>query len=410
MTRALVAAVAAGAALAGCATVQATSPTSGLATEVTMYRDLALVKQRVDVDVPASRVATARVAIPIGVPFADVAVIDRGELAIRALRAVSTARPADPPVPGAVDVDVEAPRAGKFTLALAYTTDRIHWVAAYTVATTPARDDAALHGAIAIDNAGGVTLRGARLRVVDDRLVTARQADDAVVVARLTGAPPPIGPAPVMRELGVVDVAPGETRLALVDDPHRRVHSVLVYDPIGSTLDRNNPMPSLEEDLGLPESKSAKVSESIEIARTPADAGLPTGHVRVLERRRDGGLAMLAQGDLFQPTARVAAADTVPIGIAEDVTGKRERRDFSVDVVAHRAVEEFSIEVANARPRAVDVLVREHMYRGATWSIGWWNIAPPTSGDKEGEQQVAMRTSVPAHGAHQLYYVVVYRW
>jgi hypothetical protein len=398
------------AACAACATVPEPALGGGLATELTMYRDLALVKQRVDVDVPASRVATARVAIPIAVPFTDVAVIDRGELAIHALRAVGRGPAFALAAPGAVEVEVEAPRAGRYAFTVAYTTDRIHWRAAYTVAMTPARDDAALHGAIAIDNTGGVALRGARVRVVDDKLAAVRQTDNAVVVARLTGAPAPITPAPVVRELGTLDVAPGQTRVALVDDPHRRVHAVLVYDPVGVGLDHDAPMPSLEEDLGLHESRSSKVSESVEIARTPADAGLPTGHVRVLERRRDGSLAMLAEGLMFEATARVATADTVPIGVADDVTGKRERRDFSVDEISHRAVEEFSIEVTNARATAVDVLVREHMYRGATWSIGFWNIAPPTTGDKEGQQQVALRTSVPAHGARRLYYVVVYRW
>jgi hypothetical protein len=185
---------------------------------------------------------------------------------------------------------------------------------------------------------------------------------------------------------------------------------VLVYDPIGTALDNPNPTPTLDQDRGVPESKSKKVSESIEISRGPNDTGLPAGPVRVLERRRDGTLAVLADGRMFEASARVAATDTVAIGIADDVTGKRERRDFSVDDDAHRLVEEFSIEVANDRTAPIDVLVREHMYRGATWSIGYWNIQDPGAAGKEGQQQIAMRATVPARGTKRLYYVVVYTW
>ena len=54
-------------------------------------------------------------------------------------------------------------------------------------------------------------------------------------------------------------------------------------------------------------------------------------------------------------------------------------------------------------------MVREHLYRGQDWSIAYANVVL-TAKDKEGQQQVSMRTRVPANGSAKVYYVVVYTW
>nr|HEX4312940.1 hypothetical protein [Kofleriaceae bacterium] len=426
------------------------SATGDLATEVTLYRDLALVKQRVEVVVGAGKQAVARVAIPPGVAFGDVSVVDRGELTIRQIRGVeradgtigvgsgsgsATAAGSDLAAlaavdqPGEVDVDVDAPRAGTFAFTVAYTTVRLAWDAAYTVTTTTARDDATLGGAIAIRNTTGFALAGARLWVVDDLFATARQAENGAVAAQLSGAPAPTTPKAVPRDLGVLDVGGGETRVALVRDAHRALHAVLVYDPIGTELDNPSATPTLDPERGVAESKSTKVSESFELVRDASDSGLPGGPVRILERRPDGTLAVLADGTLYGAASRAATTDTVPVGVADGVTARRERRDFSVDADAHRAVEEFSIQLTSTRPAPVDVVVREHLYRGEDWSIAY--LPPRVTATKDGQQQVSMRTRVPAAnkdagndakskdagkdadktvGKTEVYYVVVYTW
>ena len=66
------------------------------------------------------------------------------------------------------------------------------------------------------------------------------------------------------------------------------------------------------------------------------------------------------------------------------------------------------ITLDNARVRPVEVVVREHLYRGQNWSI-----ADPIMSQrpvKEGPQQFSMRTIVPANGQSKLLYVVVYTW
>jgi hypothetical protein len=54
----------------------------------------------------------------------------------------------------------------------------------------------------------------------------------------------------------------------------------------------------------------------------------------------------------------------------------------------------------------VDVVVREHLYRGQTWTLAY-HSAPAI---KEGAQQIALAAAVPANGEAKVLYVVVYTW
>jgi hypothetical protein len=131
--------------------------------------------------------------------------------------------------------------------------------------------------------------------------------------------------------------------------------------------------------------------------------------VRLLERRPDGTLALLGEARLFDAAARVAQRDTITIGAAAGVTGARERRELTVDEERKRVVEEFVLTIDNARPRPVEVVLREHLYRGTNWTLAYVSV-PVGEESKEGPQQVAPRITVPARGKGRLLYTVVYWW
>ena len=54
-------------------------------------------------------------------------------------------------------------------------------------------------------------------------------------------------------------------------------------------------------------------------------------------------------------------------------------------------------------------MIREHLYRGQNWTIAYASEVVQEK-DKEGPQQFALRTTVPAKGKTSLLYVVVYTW
>ena len=434
-------------ALAACARRPPGAPAAAAAAEggsaVTLYRDGAVVQQRIEIDVPAGGAATARVRVPASLGAGDVLVFPREGVEVAALRqagavptapAPSRARPPaassagelpDDPLAGVEpEPEPEPPpdrpaelelalhaRPGRVALRLGYVTDRLSWDAAYTLTANVAHDRAALRGAVAIHNTTGVALTAAHVRLVDAPLADARARAGAALAAHLGGARPAAEPPPPPRELGRIDLVPGDTRVELVRDPAPRpMRAVLVYDPIGTRYDRAGRDPATEADLGVRPPPGRRVDESFEIGRDPAlTAGLPAGPVRLLERRDDGALALLGEARLFDATARAAQSDTITVGAAGGVTGQRERRELTVDGDRLRVVEEFVITIDNARPRPVEVVLREHLYRSTNWTLAYSSI--PIGGEaKEGPQQMAPRITVPARAQGRLMYTVVYWW
>ena len=414
--------------------------------EITLYRDRALVKQRVEIDVPVAAKATVTVRLPIGIDADDVVILDRGELIVSELRALDApagdaapaARPREleeiiedieapaeddgadgeddevigppePTQPTEVTFVASGPRAGHYALYLGYVTDRIKWDAAYTMTTTPARSHVQVRGAIAIKNTTGIAYAKAQAFVLDTELGAWRGRVAEQLGMQLTGGGPP-GTAPAEpRPLGTIALGTGETRIELMPgDPPRPMSSVLVYDPIGTKLDHGGSAPTRDPSLGIVPAAGTRVTESFEVKRPDTSTGgLPGGPVRLLERRADGSLAVLGETRLFDAATRVAGVDTVAIGTADGVTGKRERRDFTIDDDGKRLVEEFVLTLTNKRPVPVDVVLREHLYRGQNWTLAYRSAL---DAEKEGPQQISMRTTVPAHGETKVLYVVVYTW
>ena len=421
----------------GCGARPHVAPAAMAGDQITLYRDRALVLQRIELVADRAGTITRALQLPAGVAASDVEIIDRGEAYAAELRIpASDPAPAgadapasapdepsedpidveaDPPsrpprpMPSRVALDVTAPRAGRFVVAIGYATDRLAWEAAYTMTTTAARDRAVLRGELAIRNTTGVVLRG-RTRVVDDDLGAWRDRSAELLAGALTGAAPP-SREPALRDLGARVLDDGETRIELAGgggggDAPRALRSVLVYDPIGTGLDHAGAVPVTDPSLGA-EAVPTRVSESFEIDRDPrAIRGLPAGPVRLLERRADGSLELLGSARLFDPATRVARVDTVAIGTAQGVTGKRERRDWGKSDDQRRFSEEFLVTIDNARPRPIEVVLREHLYRGQNWTLAYQS-APAV---KEGPQQIALRATVPARGRAKVLYVVVYTW
>lgn len=377
--------------------------------EITLYRDRAVIKQRVELEVPVADRATVTVEIAAGVSVEDVVVLDRGELTISELRGVSAQpAPEGATAPTALTFVVGAPHAGKFAIHLAYVTDRVKWDAAYTMTTTAARDRVTLRGAIAIRNMTELVLK-ARAYVVDSELGPWRGRIAEQLGSALAGTTSSTTPIATPRLVGRVELGAGETRVELLpDEPPRRMRSVLVFDPIGTRLDQGGSAPIRDASLGVEKAIPTRVTESFEIARkTASSEGLPAGPVRLLQRNTDGSLSVLGEARLFDVATRVAEVDTVAIGTADGVTGRRERRELTIDDDDKRLVEEFVLTIKNTRTRPVEVVLREHLYRGQNWTLAYQTAREPT---KEGPQQISLRTTVPASSESKVLYVVVYTW
>lgn len=410
------------------------SAARGEGIELTLYRDHAVVAHRVKVVIPPASTGTVRLRVAAGVQPDDIYVVEDGPLTIREVKAIGVEKkkqpvtlddeldeigelglpkvePERPLAPSDVELTIGGLKEGTFMLVVGYDTPRISWETAYTLTTTLSRDHATLRGALAVRNATGMPLRGVDLWVVDAEHgpVTARVAErNGGALVGHDGKPSSIA---TPRMIGRVELADGDTRIELLADaPPRAMRSVLVFDPIGTKLDHPGSTPVRDTSLGVVPAPPSRVSESFEIERDVlATTGLPAGPVRLLERRSDGSLGLLGEARMFDAATQKARVDAIAIGTAGGITGKRERRELTIDDPRKRLVEEFRITIDNTRPAAVDVVLREHLYRGENWTLAYISL-PLENATQEGSQQIALRARVPAKQKIEVLYTVVYWW
>jgi hypothetical protein len=211
-----------------------------------------------------------------------------------------------------------------------------------------------------------------------------------------------------------VDVHPGTQSVSLLDGVHTLpALETLVYDPVGDDANRSGREPVHDKDYGL-KKKSSAVSQSIdiELGKAKVPPGLPAGRVRLLERSATGELTPLGESRIFErassDSSTISPTTTVPVGRSGMLEGKRTRLEYTYDAEAKRLIEEFEIELVSTADHPVDVIVREHLYRGLNWTLAYHNVGDKVT--KEGPQKIALKTRVPAKGTARVIYRVVYHW
>jgi hypothetical protein len=133
---------------------------------------------------------------------------------------------------------------------------------------------------------------------------------------------------------------------------------------------------------------------------------LPAGRVRVTQRDpADGSLEFIGE-DLIDHTARDESVQ-LKLGNAFDVVGERRQVDFRLDTRAHWMEEDVEVKVRNQKPdEAVNVDVRESLYRWSQWSITQRNH----DFTKEDARTVHFPVRVAPKGEAVVRYTVRYTW
>lgn len=328
-------------------------------------------------------------------------------------------------------VVLESARGGEVTVELVYVTRTLGWSASYALALAPGGREVELRGALGIVNHGGTTLEDARITLVDGPRPQQPGGGPATSSGSRT-LPPVVDPtrpraeqppspavdaprAPEVTLPYTVDVAPGEQAVSLLPGPVRLpARQTLVFDAVGDGYDLAGRVPTLAPRYGLDAGRAATVAHSVDVdvagARLPA--GLPAGAARLAERTAGGALTPLGEARIFERAgsgdARVAPTISVAIGTSAHVSGRRSRREFTIDEPAKRLVEEFAIELTSTADEPREVIVREHLYRGLNWTLAYHNAERGVT--KEGPQKIALRAVVPARGTARVVYRIVYHW
>ncbi|MBK9036114.1 MAG: hypothetical protein IPL61_33540 [Myxococcales bacterium] len=280
------------------------------------------------------------------------------------------------------------------TVAIRYRTPALSWAAGYTLVDEGA-GRGRLHGALRLDNRTGRRWRRADVGLLDAPLPTepgaALPRDRAILPV---GRALAIGPGPQRLDLGL-------TNRAIPLQP------ILVYDPVGTRLDGLGMRPNDDPRFGVERwSPQVEVSVSLALAQVSA-APLPSGPIRMFGLDADGQLAWRGEGQLLPPADGAARTVAIAIGRSTEVTGRRTQSMFELDHARERLIEEYTLEFDNAGAQAVTLEAREHMYRGRCWQLVYFSTADI---GKQGEQLVSLRTVVPARGQAKIVYRVSYKW
>ncbi len=132
---------------------------------------------------------------------------------------------------------------------------------------------------------------------------------------------------------------------------------------------------------------------------------LPAGRIRVSQQdKADGSLEFIGE-DTIRHTPKDEDV-RVKLGTAFDVVGERRQTDFTVDTKGRTMEEAFEIKVRNHKDQAVEVVVRENLYRWSEWKL----IEQSEPHAKKDAQTIEFPVKIAADGEAVVTYRVRYTW
>ena len=132
---------------------------------------------------------------------------------------------------------------------------------------------------------------------------------------------------------------------------------------------------------------------------------LPAGKIRVNKLdEADGSLEFIGE-DTIDHTPKNEKV-LLKLGSAFDIVGERKQTDFKVDHRRKYMDETYEITLRNHKDEAVDIIIKEPLYRSANWKL--YNQTHDY--EKIDAQNIKFTVTVPKDGTKTLSYLVRYTW
>jgi hypothetical protein len=178
----------------------------------------------------------------------------------------------------------------------------------------------------------------------------------------------------------------------------------LVY--YGGDLGGDYGTPMMERELGPGSNTEVDVWLTF---RNDKDSGmgmpLPAGRIRVSQQdKADGSLEFIGE-DTVKHTPKDEDV-RVRLGKAFDVVGERRQTDFTVNSKGRVMEEAFEVKLRNHKAQAVEVVVRENLYRWSQWTL----IQQSQPSVKKDARTVEFPVKIAADGEATVTYRVRYTW
>jgi hypothetical protein len=267
---------------------------------------------------------------------------------------------------------------GKHDVELSYRAEGVAWTADYLAVLDDAGKAIDFSAWANVKNASGATFDDVELTLIGGT----RQAPARFAIAR----PVRLGTGETVQ----VELIP--PRLAA------KAHSVVVFEAAQEHADAQT-APVTE--CNQPGATAGRTEVDVEVD-VPATLALPDGRVRAF--RRSGGRLEVINEDPLRAIPGIArirlAPDTQIAGDRHQVVGT-----CTLDERARTLREKIEVKLDNKGKLAVDVVVREALWRWTTW-----RVEDDGKSARVGPQEQEFRVRIPAGGKQTVAYTAVYTW
>jgi hypothetical protein len=307
---------------------------------------------------------------------------------IQALNGYSAIRFSE--LPGGLDTkptlvwDLDAPRGGEQRARITYQTAGVTWWADYNLIFSEGKDANSgtldLAAWVSIINQSGAAYRDARLKLIAGDVHRAQNQRTALTAMRKFDAVAASAAPQGFEEKSFFEfhLYTLGRRTTLPDNSTQQIElfeeakqipakKILLYYGVQDAYSYGNPI--TDRNMGTASNK--KVDVYLEF-RNDKQHGLgmplPAGRIRVAKLDAADGAPEFIGEDQIDHTPKDENV-RVKLGSAFDVVGERRQVDFALDSKARSMEEEIEIKLRNHKEQPVEVLVKESLYRGATWKI-----------------------------------------
>jgi hypothetical protein len=132
---------------------------------------------------------------------------------------------------------------------------------------------------------------------------------------------------------------------------------------------------------------------------------LPAGRVRVYKRDDADGNVEFVGEDVIQHTPKNEEL-LIKLGSAFDIVGERKQTDFQINVGEEWITESFEIKLRNQKEQPATVIVKENLFRWATWEI----TNSSHKWEKNDSRTIHMPIDLKAGEEKTITYIVKYTW
>ncbi|MCW5805159.1 MAG: hypothetical protein KIT31_22500 [Deltaproteobacteria bacterium] len=283
---------------------------------------------------------------------------------------------------------------GRHNVELTYRAEGITWSADYLAVIDEGATKIDFSAWATVKNASGTSFDNAEVTLVG----TSPLATPGVAAAKQPSAHPRRFTTPTPVRIGANDSVQVELIPARVG---AKTRTVVTYEAMpdpsgGTTVDANVECSSFNgSGMG-----NGRAEAAVELD-LPGQTALPDGRVRLFRRR--GERLEVVNEDQLRSTAGLAR---VKLALDNEVAGERKAVSCNNDEHARTLTEKIEVRVENKGKQAVDVVIREFMWRWSVWRID----GEDKKGTTVAPQTHEYRVRVPSKGSQNVTYTVVYSW